>query len=40
MQNEKDEKLHLITYDDHKLQKVKFNYFVHEKKLLVIKHVL
>ena len=35
-----NEKLHFITYDSHKLTKAKLNYFVHKKKLLVIKHTL
>lgn len=40
MQNEMNKKLHSIIYDNHKLQRAKLNYFVHEKKLLVIKYVL
>ena len=40
MQFNFDEKLHFIVYDDCKLTKAKLNYSVHEKKLLIIKHVL
>ncbi len=40
MQNEMNEKLYLIIYNDQKLQNAKFNYSVYEKKLLIIKHAL
>jgi len=40
MQNEMNEKLHLVIYDDQKLQDAKLNYSVHKKKLLIIKHAL
>ena len=40
MQLNLNEKLHSIAYDDCKLTEAELNYSVHEKKLLVIKHVL
>ncbi len=40
MQNETDEKHHLVIYDDQKLQNAELNYSVYEKKLLIIKHAL
>jgi len=40
MQNETDEKHHLVIYDDQKLQDAELNYSVYEKKLLIIKHAL
>ncbi len=40
MQNEMNEKLHLIIYNDQKLQDAKFNYSVYKKKLLIIKYAL
>ena len=33
-------KMHLVTYDDTKFSATKMNSFVHEKKLLAIKHSL
>ena len=40
MQLNLNEKLHSIAYDSHKLTEAELNYFVHEKKLLIIKHTL
>jgi len=40
MQNEMNEKLHLIIYDDQKLQDAEFNCSVYKKKILIIKHAL
>ena len=40
MQNKIDEKLHLIIYDDQKLQNAELNYSVYKKKLLIIKYAL
>jgi len=40
MQNEMNEKCHLVIYDDQKLQDTELNYSVYEKKLLIIKHAL
>ncbi len=40
IKNEIDKKLHLVIYDDQKLQDAEFNYSVYEKKLLIIKHAL
>ncbi len=40
MQNEMNEKLHLVIYDNQKLQGAELNYSVYEKKLLIIKHAL
>jgi len=40
MQNETDEKCHLVVYDNQKLQDAELNYSVYKKKLLIIKHAL
>ena len=40
MQLDFNKKLHFITYDNYKLIEAKLNYSVHEKKLLIIKHIL
>ncbi len=40
VKNEMNEKLHLVIYDDWKLQGVELNYSVYKKKLLIIKHAL
>ena len=40
MQLDLNEKLHFIAYNSCKLTEAELNYSVHEKKLLVIKHVL
>jgi len=40
MQNKMNEKLHLIIYNDQKLQDAELNYSVYKKKLLIIKYAL
>ncbi len=40
VKNKMNEKLHLIIYDDQKLQDAELNYSVYKKKLLIIKHAL
>ncbi len=40
VKNEMNEKLHLVVYDDQKLQDAELNYSVYEKKLLIIKYAL
>ncbi len=40
MQNEMNEKCHLVIYNDQKLQDAELNYSVYKKKLLIIKHAL
>jgi len=40
MQNEMNKKLHLVIYDDWKLQDAELNYSVYKKKLLIIKYAL
>ena len=40
MQLDFNKKLHSIAYDNCKFTEAELNYFVHEKKLLIIKHIL
>ena len=40
VKNEMNEKLHLVIYNDQKLQDAELNYSVYKKKLLIIKHAL
>ncbi len=40
VKNKMNKKLHLVIYDDQKLQDAEFNYSVYEKKLLIIKYAL
>ncbi len=40
MQNEMNEKYHLVIYNDQKLQDAELNYSVYKKKLLIIKYAL
>ena len=39
LQKKKNDKMHLVTYDDKKLFATKLNYSVHKKELLAIKHL-